>query len=74
MSKDLKFTSLKSSNLDGAHYDEATKTLTVKFKNGGTYAYGGVVKEHFEGLTSAESAGKFFHKTIRGGGYKHSKV
>lgn len=61
-----------SSNLDGHHYDPVTKTLTVKFKSGGTYSYGGVVKEHYDGLCSAESAGGYFHKNIRGG-YKHSK-
>lgn len=62
-----------SSTLDAHHYDPVTKTLTIRFKSGGTYKYGGVVQEHYDGLTSAESAGKFFHKTIKPG-YKTSKA
>lgn len=69
----MKFTPLKSSNLEACHYDEGSQTLTVKFKNGGTYSYGGVVKEHYDGLMSAESAGKYLYGTIRGR-YKHSKL
>lgn len=69
----MKFRPLVSSNLEACHYDEATQTLTVKFKGGGTYAYGGVVKEHYQGLLDAKSAGKFFHGIIRKK-YKHEKV
>lgn len=69
----MKFTPLKSSNLESCHYDPDSKTLTVKFLNGSSYSYGGVVQEHYDGLIGAKSAGKYFHGTIRGAGYKHSK-
>lgn len=69
----MNFSPLKSSNIEGAHYDEASQTLTVKFKNGGRYSYGGVVKEHYDGLMGAESAGSYFHKTIKGA-YKHKRL
>ena len=70
----MKLTPLKSSNIEGAHFDPATGTLTVKFKSGGTYHYSGCKQSHYDGLCSAESAGKFFHKTIRGGGFKQRKA
>lgn len=73
MTDKMEFKPLTSSNLEGCHYDEATRTLTVKFKNGGTYAYGGVVKDHYDGLMNAKSAGKYLHATIRGR-YKHEKM
>lgn len=69
----MKLTPVKSSNIESAGYDPATKTLTVKFINGGTYHYAGCDQHHFDGLCSAESAGKYLHKHIKGGGFKHSK-
>jgi len=70
----MKLTPLESSNLSGCHYDEKTQTLTVEFKGGARYSYGGVVKEDYDGLVGAESAGKFFHKRIRGNDkYKFTK-
>lgn len=69
----MKFRPLVSSNLEGCHYDEATQTLTVKFKNGGSYAYGGVVKDHYQGLIDAKSPGTYMHGTIRQK-YTHKKV
>ncbi len=70
---ELKFTPLKSSNIESYHYDEDTQTLTVRFKSGGQYAYGGVARDHADGLSQAESAGKYFHQHIKGGGYKFTK-
>lgn len=74
MSDEIKYTDVKSSNLEGVHYDEATQTLTVKFKNGGSYKYGGVAKEHHDGLLGAESAGSYFHKHIRASTKDWSKL
>jgi hypothetical protein len=70
MSDEIKLTPLKSSNIEGAHYDAATRTMTIKFKSGGTYKYGGVVQQTYDDLISAESPGKYFHKTIKSGDYK----
>jgi hypothetical protein len=69
----MKLSPLKSSNLEAAGYDPATRTLTVKFKNGGTYHYEGCTQEHYDGLCSAESAGKYLHTTIKGK-YNHRKA
>ena len=69
----MKLTPIKSSNIEGAHFDPETKTLTVKFLNGGTYSYGGVAQEHYDGLVGAKSPGGYFHATIKGA-YKHSKA
>ena len=63
--KPLELKSLNSSNLSGVHYDDETNTLTVEFKSGGRYAYGGVPREHYDGLLGAESHGSYFHKHIR---------
>lgn len=68
----MKLSPLKSSNIEAAGYDPATRTLTVKFKNGGTYHYEGCTKDHYEGLCSAESAGGYLHKHIKSA-YKHKK-
>jgi hypothetical protein len=39
--------------------------LEVEFKNGGVYRYRDVEPSLFYGLTSAPSAGKYFHQNIR---------
>lgn len=69
----MKLSPLKSSNIESAGYDPATRTLTVKFKNGGTYHYDGCTQDHYDGLCSAESPGKYLHKHIRSG-YKWRKA
>jgi hypothetical protein len=69
----MKLTPVKSSNIEAAGFDPATRTLTVKFRNGGTYHYADCHQHHFDGLCSAESAGKYLHKHIRPA-FKHSKA
>lgn len=64
---------IKSSNIESAGYDPATGTLTVKFRNGGTYHYEGCKQSHYDGLCGAESAGGYLHKHIKGGGFKFKK-
>jgi hypothetical protein len=65
--------SLKSSNLDSTRYDAAGKNLEVKFKGGGHYGYADVPAAKSRGLRRAGSAGKYFHKHIRGT-YDHTKL
>jgi hypothetical protein len=67
MSAEKEFIPLKSSNLDGAHYDPESKALTVKFKSGGTYTYAGVSQAHYDALISADSPGSYLHRKIRSG-------
>lgn len=70
----MKLTSFpKSSNVDGAHYDAASRTLTVKYKSGGSYTYADVPAHHWNELQKAESVGKYLHAHIKSA-YKGSKV
>jgi len=64
---------LKSSNLDSTRYDAGDKVLEVKFKGGGHYGYDDVPATKARGLRRARSAGKYFHKHIRGE-YDHTKI
>jgi hypothetical protein len=63
------FTSVKSSNIDGAKYDAASKSLTVKFKSGSVYEYTGVPHETYSQFAatfqSGESSGGFLNKHIK---------
>lgn len=59
-------TPLKSSNLAAASYDDATRTLTIKFNSGATWAYAEVPRTIYDGLVDAKSAGQFFAAKIRG--------
>lgn len=57
---------LNSSNLDDASYDDATRELTVKFRDGSVYKYKDVEPEHYAGLFEAESPGSYLHRHIKG--------
>lgn len=57
---------LKSSNLSEVDYDAGRKRLTIKFKNGRSYHYDNVSSNIYDGLLTAESAGKFFYSRING--------
>lgn len=63
-----------SSNIQAVGYDPESQTLHVQFKGGSTYAFAGVPPEHHSGLLDAESAGQYFHKHIRGGGYAATRA
>ena len=55
---------MPSSNLKRAVYDEETKTLTC-FLNGGVYRYSDVSQNTVQGLSDADSSGKYFFNFIR---------
>lgn len=62
----IKMCDCKSRNIAAYGYDEASKTLAVKFKSSGkTYHYADVPKSVFEQLGGADSVGKFFAAHIR---------
>ncbi len=69
----MKLTPVKSSNVEGAHFDPATKVLTVKFKGGGTYHYSDCSQDHFDGMCKADSPGTYLRKHIVGN-YKFTKA
>ena len=56
---------VQSSNIEAVGHDPHSKTLTVKFKNGGTYEYSGVDANEYNAFMSARSKGAYFHTEIR---------
>lgn len=65
MSKTPELTPLKSSALTGYHYDQQTRTLTVRYTNGGMYSYADVPMDKAEAFSGAASPGGFFAAKIR---------
>ena len=57
-------TKVQSSNLDSVGYEEETKVLVIKFRNG-TYRYLGVPKQIFLNLLNAPSKGGYHHDFIK---------
>jgi hypothetical protein len=55
---------ISSSNLTSASYNTEGETLTVTFKNGGSYEYYKVPWTVFTKLRLAESQGRFFNLSI----------
>ena len=68
------FVDLDSSNLASAGYDDKSSELHVKFRNGGQFVYSGVPEETYKMLVTASSPGSFFHKNVKGGGFKYRQV
>jgi hypothetical protein len=58
-------TPLQSSNLSGCDYDPATRTLTIAFNSGSTYAYAGVSEDVYDGLRTSPSPGSYFQRQIK---------
>ena len=56
---------LDSSHLKHFTYDPESSTLEITFKNRRTYRYTQVPKDIAAQLQGAESAGQFFHDSIR---------
>jgi hypothetical protein len=56
---------VKSSNIDAIGYEEASETLFVRFKGGGTYKYTLVPRKTFDALEKAGSKGAFFNQVIK---------
>ena len=59
-------TTLNSTFLKEATYDNSTRTLTVVFNNGRTYSYQNVDQSVYDGLINARSSSRFFGSEIRG--------
>lgn len=66
----LNFVDLESSNLNATAYDADNKELHIKFKDGAHAIYSGVPDHIDKGLRYAKSAGGFFHKNIKNGGFR----
>lgn len=57
--------SISSSNIVSVGYDSESETLEIEFDNG-VYQYSRVPKEVHSGLMSTSSAGRYFHRNIKG--------
>jgi len=55
-----------SSHFHSVSYDAEKRTLTVKFRKGGTYRYEDFGPAAYTDLLEAPSAGKHFHQRIKG--------
>ena len=55
---------VSSSNLVAVGYDEISKTLLIRFRNG-TYAYSGVPQHVYESLMHAGSKGRYHDTFIK---------
>lgn len=58
------WTSLKSSHVEAARYDDAAGELQIRFKGGLEYGYQ-APKEVFDGLVASPSPGNFIHRHVR---------
>lgn len=54
-----------STNIAGASYEKARKTLTVTFKSGAVYEYSGVTLSEIKELEAAKSKGSHFSKVLK---------
>lgn len=55
-----------SSSIAAAGWDPDTGVLEIQFTSGKTYTYQDVPQEIYDGLMSADSAGQYFHSSIKG--------
>lgn len=56
----------KSSRILKMSYIKSKKLLTITFNSGATYEYCDVPTEVIDGITQADSLGKYFDKNIKG--------
>lgn len=69
----IKLNPVVSSNVNSIGYDEASKTLSVLFKNNTLYAYENVPHSVYLQLGAAPSIGKFLNENIKPN-YSYKKV
>ena len=69
----MKMQQVESSNIAEIGYDKDSKTLRVKFKNGGLYDYSDVPESEYAAFLSAESHGKYLNQNIKNR-YDYSKI
>ena len=70
--KNIKFESVKSSNILSVGYDNSTKSLYVNYKSG-IYKYDNVESSVYENLMSSDSKGRFMNENIKGN-YNYSRL
>ena len=63
----------QSSNIAGFLYHEASQTFTVEFKQGSKYNYYDVPQHIYDGMTIADSKGKYLNANIKGH-YRYARL
>lgn len=58
------WTSVESTRISAVKYDEVTRQLDVRFRNGRVYSYSGVSRVTFDALVNSESIGSAFTRLI----------
>jgi hypothetical protein len=64
---------VESKHIAAVGYDANTRTLTVRFKSGGTYTYHDVPEQLYEEMLDAPSIGQFHSLQIRGR-FEHNRL
>ena len=55
-----------SSAISRVHYNPDLRVLSLTFRSGGTHHFADVPAEHYHGLKTAGSAGKYYHAHLAG--------
>ena len=61
----IDWTEVESGNVQEVGYHEPTKTLVVRFHNGGLYSYDQATKDTFLNLVHAESVGRYLNNVVK---------
>ena len=57
---------ISSSAISAVNYDVSTRVMLITFKSGRTYPFCGVPEVVYEGLKNATSAGRYYHRNVKG--------
>ncbi|WP_166417453.1 KTSC domain-containing protein [Cochlodiniinecator piscidefendens] len=69
----MEMISVSSSNVSAVGYDSDTSTLQIQFNDGSLYQYFDVPEHIFDGLRTADSAGRYLHQNVKGV-FRYSRV
>ena len=59
------FTPTDSSIIQKVEYNKKTKIMNITFNTGAKYSYSGVDFKTYLSMSTSDSVGSFFHRTIR---------
>jgi len=64
---------VSSSAMRSVGYDPGRQILEIEFTGGQVYQYHGVPEVVYEGLMTADSHGRYFHRHIKNAGYRYER-
>lgn len=56
---------VRSTAISAVGYDAASRRMSIRFRNGGTYTFCNVPENIFNGLLDARSIGRYYDDNIR---------